>query len=441
MRKKKLANALPKRALRSGAKAPYIVQEKEILPGKLKIVRTRDGGSYWYSSLYIPKPEQRIDRKSTRTTNEDDAAEIAIARYFEIQRRIKTGESIAPISVKEMARRFLAEEEKRVFAGGRHDGGIKIERFGTIRTYVKHMVEFLGADTRLDKLQPEKFADYLLHRRAKATSVERVTIKNEITIIRKALKFAIKRNLLRRDFEPEFPVLPANTQPHSDRPEGTRDYFDAADWADLYKRLTHWDEEVSDPKEKYDRTVIFYFLSVLYRTGLRTSELRNARWEDIEFDTTRADGSVIIKIGRLRKSGARKAIAIEARELFRDLKGFATHTKPDDYLFANRETGRPFSRRKIYDLCRLAIEPIAKKTKKKLSAYSLRTTYCSMRAAEGMPPAKLARVMGVKVAVMEKHYMRFNIEDLRKELVERYDQHQSKQFGIDIKKVRASLNE
>jgi integrase len=432
-----LASTSPKRNLRAGAKEAYIVERIVIIPDKLDIVRTKSSGRYWYVSFYV-RGEKRYHRKSLRETNPAAAQEKAIEYFTDVQSRVKRGEKLFAITAKDLVDRFLADEEKRIVEGGRHSGGITAGRFSTIRTGLKrHLVPFLGPDTRLDKITEERFTDYPVYRRKKGDDVSKSTLLNEITMINKVFKFAAKRGLVRPNFTPEFPRIQPNTQPHSETNEGARDAFTLQEWLELSEYLGRWDREVSDEDEKYERRIVTFFLTLLYCSGLRTGELRMVRWSDVHLSPGKTDSSVRIKVGRLRKTGARTAIAIEAKEVFERLRDFSPHTRPEDPLIPDRKTGRLFSRRKLYELAKLAMSKIQTRTGKKLSAYSLRHTYCTLRILEGMKAAALAKVMGMKIEQMQKHYLHLDIEDVRLELVRLHKKSKKKHVGLDLAKINA----
>ncbi len=432
-----MAKTSPTRKLRAGAKEPYIVERIVIIPDKLDIVRTKSSGRYWYVSFYV-KGEQRYHRKSLRETNPATAQEKAIEYFTDIQAKVKRGERLFAITVKDLVDRFLNEEEKRIVDGGRHNGGITAGRYSTIRTGLKrHLVPFLGPDTRLDKVTEERFTDYPVYRRKKGEEVNKLTLLNEITLINKVFKFAAKRGLVRPNFTPEFPRIQPNTQPHSGVNEGARDAFTLEEWLELSDYLEKWGREPSNDDERYERRVVTFFLTILYCSGLRPGELQEVRWADIDLSTGKVDGSVKIKVGRLEKTGARTAIAVEAKDVFERLREFSPHTRPSDYLIGDRKTGRPFSRRKLYELSKSAMSKIKSRTGKKLSAYSLRHTYCTLRILEGMKPAALAKLMGTKIEQMQKHYLHLDVEELRKELVRLNKKSKKKKHaGLDLQKLQ-----
>jgi hypothetical protein len=91
--------------------------------------------------------------------------------------------------------------------------------------------------------------------------------------------------------------------------------------------------------------------------------------------------------------------------LFERIRRYSKFTGRGDWVFVDNESGEQLDRKVYYRLWdELMHRAGLKDTTKRLTYYSLRHTYCTMRLMAGVDVFLLARNMGTSVKYIEEHY-------------------------------------
>lgn len=83
-----------------------IVDEFEILDGEVKLIRTTKSGQFWSMSCWLSE-EKKCYRRSLRTKNRDEAAELAREKFFQLKYDIKHGNRIFTKTAEELVQDFI----------------------------------------------------------------------------------------------------------------------------------------------------------------------------------------------------------------------------------------------------------------------------------------------------------------------------------------------
>ena len=412
-----MTNSLPTGSLRKGAKEKYLVQKIPIIPRKLSVVRTKESGDFWSMLFYVPgaRGNKQI---ALRTTDVEVAKDRALEQYYSLKARIDAGDTLSAMKARDLVDRYLEAEEKRVVEGGNKRGGIVPDRFKTIRsTLVGHFLPFVKPNTKIGKIPETKFLEYVDYRRSKQADAAPSTLSNEMSMIGKMIRFAVGKGLLRKDYEPQFPKLPTNTQPYAGGGTGRRDEFSFDEWMKLGEYIDGWHEKASDSEDLYARKVVRIFIYVACFSGLRPSEMRKLKWSMIEFPEAHPT-KVKINVPPLSKTGARVVLPLEGTAaLLKELRRLSKHTAPNDYVFADLRGGKFISTRRLYGLWDGAMSDLGfDQTGKKLEYYSLRHTYCTQQILTGIPIPVLSQNMGTSVHQIQKHYSHVRVEEAEEQL-------------------------
>ena len=142
--------------LKNNPKYPkrYKTEEFTLFEGDVRLYRVNASGDVWQFSTWISQ-EKKYFRKSLRTKDRELAQERARELFYEIQGKIRIGEKLFDITIREVVDQFLEEQKKRVRVGDTGGGkiGITEGRFSTIRTQLnRHLVPFLGEKTKLQDI-------------------------------------------------------------------------------------------------------------------------------------------------------------------------------------------------------------------------------------------------------------------------------------------------
>ncbi len=103
------------------------------------------------------------------------------------------------------------------------------------------------------------------------------------------------------------------------------------------------------------RRFIKEFVIVLINTGLRFGELRKVKWGDVTVenvtDKQDNDDSVSVRIdlkGHQTKTGKPRIVIGRRGDVFTRLKRFSNHTKTNDFVFVDNDTGEQLSKDVYY---------------------------------------------------------------------------------------------
>ena len=137
----------------------FYTDTHDIRDGQVTILRTKQSGEVWQMRCWI-SAEKKHFKKSLRTKNLEDAKEKARVQYYSLLGKVDAGMKVFSITAGDMVEKYLDYQQSRA------DGGfISQGRVSTIRTYLKHFLEFIGKGRMMDTINKEKYRDYYLFRR------------------------------------------------------------------------------------------------------------------------------------------------------------------------------------------------------------------------------------------------------------------------------------
>jgi integrase len=142
---------------------------------------------------------------------------------------------------------------------------------------------------------------------------------------------------------------------------------------------------------------------VLRWTGLRGSDVVRLRWSEVDLQTG--------EISRLTLKRRKRVLIPLAPELrfALDTEWQRRSCSPDDLVLLNPDTGKPLTRPRLYQ----RIRALGKRAGV-LDAHPhrFRDTFCVDMLARGVNPYNVAKLVGITVDVLERHYAPF-IPELR----------------------------
>jgi len=388
--------------LRRRKKTPHKLTEKHpILDGAAKVVRTTKSGGFWSLSYWITE-ESKYLRKSLHTRNLEEAKELGREKYFEIKADIKSGNKIFSKTAEQLVNDFIKHKKDEADAEI-----ITHERVETIRISLnKWFLKYVGHKKRLEKITRNDFKTYFVWRRKQAPSVKNATLTNERALISSLFKYGIENGYLKHDQKPIFSKL--NLKKSSIE---RRDDFDMDEWERMFRSFRRWVSKSDHEKEKEQRKFIKDQIIILANTGLRPGEVRKLKWGMIktyksnQLNERRENQThVEIQVPHDTKTGARTAIGRRG-DVFERIKKYSKHTKRDDWIFCNNETGEPIHKKVYYkQWASLMKESGLDELNKNVSYYSLRHTYITFRLLAETNPFFLAQNVGTSLKMIENHY-------------------------------------
>ena len=151
-----------------------------------------------------------------------------------------------------------------------------------------------------------------------------------------------------------------------------------------------------------------YRLIVLsLHTALRISDLLSLRWSDVyDFKQKRPLKEFSLTE---KKTGKSKIVAIN-RYVSAALKKDATNAAPQDFLFANPQTGKALQRAQAYRIIRAAGEGIG--LTGRISCHSLRKTFGYFAWKKGISPALIMEIYNHSSLSQTRRYLGINQDDM-----------------------------
>ena len=382
----------------------YKTEEFTLFEGDVRLYRVNASGDIWQFSTWISE-EKKYFRKSLRTKDRELAQERARELFYEIQGKIRVGEKLFDITIREVVDQFLEEQQKRVRVGDTGGGkiGITEGRFSTIRTQSnRHLVPFLGEKTKLQDIDGNQFRNsYTQWRKKRSPNVTDVTIINERATIGSVFRFAFDKQWIRQNQLPRWEEMKKNVR--------SRDALELDEWREVYTYLRTWTKNDTEDHVIFQKNMVREFILILANTGLRFGELRHLRWGNVRLFTEKDENGrdeVKSRIDvEISKTGRRQDVIGMRGDLFQRLKKHTEFTDAGDYIFADPKTGEMLNKKIYYRHWDEIIRNTSLKSKHpKPTFYCLRHTYATFRLMEDVPVFDIAENMGTSVKFIEEHY-------------------------------------
>ena len=392
----------------SNPKTEFYTEEVEILDGAVKLMRTKQSNKIWQMRVWVGD-EKRHFRKSMRTRDLDLAKEKARKTYYQMMGQKEVGNKIFSITMGKCVEEYLEFQQQRV------DGGFITQgRRTTISSQVKHLLKFVGENTKLDNIQRHKYKDYYAYRKRINPEVRNVTLINERATIGHMYKWAMEKGYVNQSQMPVWSEIRKIV--------AYRNAMQREEYRVLYTYLRNWHKNLDNEREVYERQLVRDFILILANTGMRFGEARRIKWNFVQVKKSPSsnDGrtnypNVHIRIpaelSKVRKD--RTAIGMRG-DIFGRIKTYSKHKHPQDFVFAGFDTGEAVSKKTLYRLWDvIRAESGITEFPEDYTYYSLRHTYATYRLQLGnVDVFTLSKVMGCSVKYIEEHYGQIQTEKM-----------------------------
>lgn len=393
----------PRSTHANGLTSKFYTEEHDVCDGAVKLIRTKQSGEVWQMRCWI-HAEKKYLKKSLRTKSLEEAKEKARQIYYATMGKIDAGQKIFTITASDLVEKYTQYQQDRV------DGGfITAGRLVTIKTQLKHFLDFVGADRKLDTITRDRYKDYYLFRRKHHPKVRDVTLVNERATLGHMYKFALEKGFINQD---RLPVWSEIKRINVD----SRTSFTRDDYRTLYSYLNNYTKKITDERELYYRQLVRDFILILSNTGLRFGEARFLKWNCVEVkkgENKYPNVQIRVEAETSKVGKTRTAIGMRG-DFFNRLKSYSKHTHQMDYVFADFDTGQPVSRKLLYKMWKVIMkESGLADSPNDYSYYCLRHTFATYRLQFGRVDIRtLAKVMGCSVRFIEQHYDSAKVENM-----------------------------
>lgn len=408
-------NAKRKRKPRK-SKGNKFTDVRELYEGDVRIFRVAQSGKVWQVYIWI-REEQKALKKSLRTKNTELAIERAKEVYLDYQIKIRNKEPIFDRKAKELTDAFIEQQQKRY-----KQGSITKQFVGTLKARMNHYLKFVGENTKLTKINEYKFEDYRLFRKEAAPNVKLMTLYGERGTIKSLYNFAKEKGFIHRSYEPRFGEWEKIKKSGE---KINRDALMPKEWTAIYRYMQSWHtaKHVKNDKQAEQRRFIYQFTLILASSGIRFGEARRLQWRDIEPYTEEVienDKRIVKKRCKINlpasktKTGTARTAISRLGNPFVMLKKISKHTKSDDHLFVDNDTGMQINKSVYYREWQSMLEGTGlNKSNKKIVYYCLRHTYATFELYKGADVFNLSKVMGCGIDFIQNHYGHVDIDVIK----------------------------
>ena len=398
-------------------KSPSDIEYHRICEGKCTLYK-RENSEFYYYRFYLSNDKKYLKR-STKTADLELAKSIASEDFYTIQRDLRNGVRYFGMTILECADLYMQD---RYAETRRTNPDITLERYQTVRTQVtKHIIPFMmqkyDKDFRMKNLKKDDFYDYEDYRFNKTNGkVAKVTIRNEQTTITHFVNYCYVK-----DYTDTAKVFFKKIVIR-DTDIGRRDTFE---FPDEYRYFTTkqraWVKNAKDDYTEYYRSQIRDFNLFLANSGLRFREALLLKWASVNVYTKRDERNRELRLIRVKvpkeiakNRKDREFICLGGNYLDR-IKKNSNFTKSDNYIFCQIDKDSPTNKYSMYryfaDLLRFAK---LNERENKLSFYSFRHLYITLRIAMQVPIYEISYNAGTDVKFIEKHYSHIRYDMLEK---------------------------
>ena len=220
-------------------------------------------GDVWQFRIWVPN-EKKYIRKSLRTRDFQSAQDQAEKMVYEAMSDIHTGRKIFGITLQELCDKYLEWRQEDVEVGN-----ITAGRFGTIRTQLRHFMNFRSPNLRVAELNTDSYYDYANWRKKEYSKAADVTIRNEHSTINHMISYGYREGLC------HFEKMDFRKIKIRQDQVGKRDTFTLEEYDQLIYFLRSYTSKKHCPneEERLERKLVQDCLLIGSNTLLRVGEL------------------------------------------------------------------------------------------------------------------------------------------------------------------------
>ena len=386
---------------KEGAVGRWITEEHKLpfAQGAPKIFRTRNSGENWSFSMWV-KEEKKYLTQALHTQIKSEALQKAEDLYIETRAHIKEGRKATKISLAKLVERYLVYVENRVTKSLITKG-----RYDTIKSRMKAVQNYLPKNKSLSSLSQDDFLGYTAFRQQSGVTLYVIT--QERSEIKSLFRWAVQNGYLNPYQIPIFEELRRGIR------SPRRDYFLPEEYQKCFVALRRL---VRDTKAPYDKMIWGIFRDLFLigaNSGIRFGEMRRLRWRDIrrmyriEGEDQHPDGVVELFLpADITKTRMERTVVATAVPYFKRLRKLYGNPPPDQLIFADpKDPSRTIAKTNLYRLWEVMLKEAGLGDRQpRLTFYSLRHFYATLRILKGVPIYDLSLTMGCSVNHIESHY-------------------------------------
>ena len=384
---------------RKAGRMAFLADKEELKPGLVIFRRLDVAHRNWYCRVKLPHSD-RYKTISLKTSDIGAARERAFDQDADLRFRIKHEVPVFNRPFSQIAKEFLAFQQKRAGAGQ-----IKMERTRKIASVIRAQLDpYVGA-MQINLVGVERWANYPFWRQEHGKgrvreAVSGSTIRHEMSIFRAIMAYAAGRKYI-----PTAAIFDGKLQLAKER----REEFNPDEYRKLHTFARSWLKQASKPSSIWYRTIAYNFVLIMCNTGMRPGEAKSLRWRDVSIKEDREGRKLVVLQVRGKKKSRNLVAASNVGDYFERVRAISKSSERDDFVFTTI-TGKPAVTLYssligvLLEASGLQIGPEGTPR----TTYSFRHTYATFRLSEGVDVYILAQQMGTSVQMIEDHYGHVN---------------------------------
>lgn len=372
---------------------------------KLRLDKRKNSDS-WYARLTLPNGKRVV--KSTKTDNFDDAKEIALQLYYDIQARIKNKLPASTRKFKDVAAHTIKRMETELAEGV----GKQAYR-DYIQALNKWLIPYFGT-TDIAKVDLALLKNFDAWRsKEMGRTPAQSTINNHNAALNRVLDEAELNGWITKALRPT--LLNKGIKAES------RGSFTRNEYRTIYTALRTYHQKTMVAKAAATRETLRNYVLFLANTGIRHgTEALNLRWRNIEWHTKDEEKYLTINVDG--KTNKRTAVARDAvaEFLLRQSKfnprlnhkdfDALIKSKSDELVFTTR-LGECATIHNLNAHFNSLLEDLNLKTGadgRQRTLYSWRHFYATQDLERGVSTHALSKQLGNSTAMLDKHYSKYS---------------------------------
>jgi len=390
----------------------------EILGGKAKIFRVPNSGDVYQFQMWIPE-EKKTLRRSLKTKDLETAVKRGEEFYLQTFSDVRSGRKLFGITLKELSDAYVKWREEDVALGNITKG-----RVVTIKSQMKHFLDYKGHQTKLAELDRNSCYEYELWRVQRTPTTKKVTIRNEQSTFNHMMKYAYRVGYSHIDTL-DFRKIVIKGADISRRDTFTLDEYDRLV---RYMRTYVSKKECPDEKARLERLMVRDAILVASNTMLRVGELWALKWKDILriekiFDEDEKEMSLVtINVrAEIAKTRKQRRVPVRGGEYIERIRARAIYTDPEDFIFCGVGKRTKQGNNFWYDHWAVLMAAIEIDYKERnLTWYSLRHFGITCRIRAKVMLSDISQLAGTSVSHIETHYGHYDDDMLRQASVKNF---------------------
>lgn len=399
----------------------------------------RDGrtkGGNYYLRIYC-RDKKKVFSKSLRTSSQEEGIVLGRQMYQETYGKLQRGEKTKSLTTRELINKYMEREERRISPIPKT--GITKETWKQkgqyLRMWEKYVVEDLKmGNTKIENIPPERtrgFKFWFLDQEKKEYKNRGWSpdyINSTISEVKRMYgQVGVRDKYISQNLVPELDYMkkPPSTQVK-------RDILSVDEYERLvtYLRTNKYlKPEGSSPLEQTKRSIFREWIGISYNTGMRPKELLGLKWGDVSVNVSDTEEQQKVfrilrvksensKTGRMRSVNSPVGRRLE--RLKKSYEKLGMECVPGDYIFRNptykkQDKNSPyhqvvFTKRLEKVLKETGIQEELDKTQRRITLYSSRHFYTTLRLQNGLDIHLLSKQLGTSTHYIDQTYSHIQVE-------------------------------